>query len=208
MRAKEIKAGQRFNRWTVLSEGQRRAAHRTFRCKCSCGTVKRINLNALLQGTSKSCGCLLKEVVTKHGHAKNGKVSSVYKIWTLMRRRCRDKNDGSYHNYGGRGIRVCERWNSFETFLADVGPRPSRAHSLDRYPNNNGNYEPGNVRWATNEQQRANTRATIWERVVMLLAGEAAGIVAKMVAEHKQDHEIAQHIARVFKPQEITLCKA
>lgn len=78
-----------------------------------------------------------------------------YAAWGNMKNRCLYKSYRSYHRYGGRGIRVCDRWrHSFENFLADVGPRPSPQHSLDRYPNNDGNYEPGNVRWATRAEQQ------------------------------------------------------
>ena len=80
-----------------------------------------------------------------------------YSVWVSMRSRCQTSNP----YYGGRGIVVCERWrNSFADFLADMGPRPSAAHSIDRYPNNDGNYEPGNCRWATKNQQARNTRRT------------------------------------------------
>jgi hypothetical protein len=76
-----------------------------------------------------------------------------------MRQRCQNPNDPAYAHYGGRGIRVDPRWESFEKFAADVGPAPSNRHSIDRYPNNDGNYEPGNVRWATAQEQALNTRS-------------------------------------------------
>lgn len=80
-----------------------------------------------------------------------------YAAWVNMIQRCENASLRDYHRYGGRGVRVCEQWrNSFEAFLADVGRRPSSGHSLDRYPNPDGNYEPGNVRWATETQQQQN----------------------------------------------------
>jgi hypothetical protein len=82
-----------------------------------------------------------------------------YAIWNSMRERCGNPKHKSFADYGGRGIQVCERWHSFENFITDMGPRPSEQHSLDRYPNNDGNYEPGNCRWATSSEQFNNRRS-------------------------------------------------
>jgi hypothetical protein len=85
-----------------------------------------------------------------------------YNIWVRMRQRCRNPNCDDYEFYGGRGIRICVRWDSFANFYADMGPRPSRKHTLDRWPNNNGDYEPTNCRWGTPKQQSRNTRQTAY----------------------------------------------
>lgn len=90
----------------------------------------------------------------------NGKRRPEYMAWCSMRQRCYDKKNEQYKNYGGRGIAVCHRWMKFENFFADMGERPSPKHSLDRYPNNDGNYEPGNVRWATTLEQSLNKRTS------------------------------------------------
>jgi hypothetical protein len=83
-----------------------------------------------------------------------------YRCWIAMRSRCNNPKDHRYRWYGARGIRVCERWGSFAAFLADVGPRTSPVHTIDRFPDNDGDYEPGNVRWATRSEQQQNTRQT------------------------------------------------
>lgn len=83
-----------------------------------------------------------------------------YNVWKGMRARCERTTNADYPYYGGRGIRVCERWSNFLLFFADVGPRPTSQHTIDRYPNNDGNYEPGNVRWATRREQGRNKRNT------------------------------------------------
>jgi len=95
-----------------------------------------------------------------HWNATHGlRGTPEYRIWSHAKSRCHNPNDAAYQNYGGRGVVMCQEWReSFEAFLAHVGPRPSSAHSIDRYPNNDGNYEPGNVRWATKKEQERNKR--------------------------------------------------
>lgn len=85
-----------------------------------------------------------------------------YRCWYGMKRRCLEINNPVYHNYGGRGVKICDRWlNSFENFLSDMGNAPSLKHSLDRYPNVNGDYEPSNCRWATSVEQNNNKQKTV-----------------------------------------------
>jgi hypothetical protein len=97
---------------------------------------------------------------TTHGATRGG-TDAEYSAWQMMKRRCLNPRSRGYENYGGRGIAVCARWEtSFEAFLADVGRRPSPDHSLDRFPDNDGDYEPGNVRWATSKEQCRNRRLT------------------------------------------------
>lgn len=95
----------------------------------------------------------------KRIHGARG--TPLYNIWCNMRQRCLNPKQPSFHNYGGRGISIDPRWNCFLTFCADVGPRPTESHTLDRYPDMNGNYEPGNVRWATRREQMSNVRYNV-----------------------------------------------
>lgn len=154
-------SGMKFGRLTALSFSHvDRHRKVLWLCICDCGGHKIVMTRSLRSGKTVSCGCFQKESHFKtHGFApRTRERRSEYRIWSLMRDRCRNPNNKRWDDYGGRGIRVCERWNDFTAFLADVGPRPSLAYSLDRYPDNDGNYEPGNVRWATAVQQANNKR--------------------------------------------------
>jgi hypothetical protein len=109
-----------------------------------------------------------------HGHAKNKhgrKRSPEYNAWRAMRQRCEDPNNEDFARYGGRGIKVCDRWRSFPAFLADMGLKPSRQHSLDRFPDNDRGYEPGNCRWATIGEQCRN-RGGLRRNRLMTVRGE------------------------------------
>ena len=128
-------------------------------CRCDCGKESVVAGSSLRTGLTRSCGCFMAEsrkiTATKHG----GVGTQLYTLWMNMRARCLDSSHPAYANYGGRGIKVCNRWQaSFEDFREDVGQPPTPNHSLDRHPNNDGDYEPGNVRWATAAQQGANKR--------------------------------------------------
>lgn len=127
-------------------------------CECDCSNRVIVTAEHLRDGITRSCGCLRKDIQKsiKVTHGKSG--SRVYEAWLGMRRRCNNPSDQAFHHYGGRGIRICERWKSFANFYADMGDPPTQKHSIDRFPDNNGNYEPGNCRWATQKQQMANQR--------------------------------------------------
>lgn len=149
--------GQVFNRWTVLSYhgmkryGKEGRSHQHYwLCRCECGNESIIQIRSVISGTSKQCFECGVGVTGLTGH-------ELYGTWLKMRSRCRNPKDADFHYYGARGIQVCERWDSFAKFLADVGERPTSTHSLDRI-DNNGDYKPGNVRWAAHSEQMRNRR--------------------------------------------------
>lgn len=153
-RARTDIVGQRFGRLVVTgltASGGRRKAEAI----CDCGTHFTTEVHSIVGGRTKSCGCLR----IKHGHAVAGVASPTYNSWAMMHDRCRNPNDERFAHYGGRGIKVCERWSSFPAFLEDMGERPP-GRSIDRI-DTDGNYEPGNCRWATVQEQNLNRRASI-----------------------------------------------
>lgn len=152
--------GQKFGRLTAIGGYDRSTGVTYWDFQCECGTVKSIPARSVKNGAISSCGCLksdvMKESKTSHGMAR----SPVYAVWGSMVSRCTNPNTPQWDDYGGRGIRVCDRWLKFENFLADMGECPS-GMSIDRI-DVNGNYEPGNCRWATPKEQSRNRRNTVF----------------------------------------------
>lgn len=144
--------------------------HGKWLCMCDCGKEISVVTSSLTSGRTKSCGCQSSRHSigarrTTHGESKGRKVTKELKAWTHMKERCYDVNCKEYPRWGGRGIKICDRWmgdNGFENFLYDMGRSPTPKHSIDRYPDNDGDYEPSNCRWGTPKQQKRNQGDTLW----------------------------------------------
>jgi hypothetical protein len=186
--------GQRFGNLIVQSEDQIDNGKSRWICLCDCGQKKSILACHLRSGKIVSCGCYRKQINSDlhrtHGQApKNQKRTRTYTTWASMLMRCNNPNHQFYHQYGGRGIAVCDRWRKFEKFYEDMGDKPID-HSIERI-NVDGNYEPGNCRWANADDQANNRTSTIIVNVngeVMPLstACRIAGIPYKTVLNRKK----------------------
>lgn len=177
--------GSVFGDLTVISMHSKVARQVKMLCLCKCGKEKPIRLSSLISGCSTTCGCW----------RDNRTKTSEYNIWRKVMARCLNPNNDNYHHYGGRGITVCDRWlESFESFLQDMGPRPSHKHSIERV-DVNGNYEPSNCIWADSKTQGRNKRNSVF----MVHNGEKVNIKTYCEDNNLNYNTVFSRIARARK---------
>lgn len=154
--------GERYHRWVAVKRTKSKGPISYWLCKCDCGNYRKLPLYNLRTGASKSCGCYKAEVTAKRNHVHGLTEDPLYSTWKGIKGRCYYKKAHNYPRYGGKGVKMASHWkNSFKKFYSYVhkylGKKPSPKHSIDRI-NPFEDYTPGNLRWATDKMQRANTR--------------------------------------------------
>ena len=183
--------GQRFGRLVAIRRGQPApSGHRQFWCECDCGLVCLLLLGSNLRlGKTQSCGCLRREAIggLKRSHGQSRTVE--YKTWFKTKERCLNPSDRSFEHYGGRGL--MHGFPTFEDFLAELGPRPSKKHSIERIDNEIG-YLPGNVKWGTPKEQNRNKRNS----ALLTWQGETLCITAWAERLGVRSHTLAARLKR------------
>ena len=156
-----VKVGQKFNRWTILSECEKKGDKRCFACKCDCGTISKVRLGTLRKGDSKSCGCLQREFAVELGRSalKHGQSRTrTYQTWSDIKQRCLNPKNTNYLNYGGRGISMCSEWLAFPVFTEWALSNGYKNDLTIERIDNNGDYAPLNCTWIKKSRQIRNQR--------------------------------------------------
>lgn len=197
------KAGEKSGRLTLVRFFERLPTGYRWLAKCDCGNETVLRLGEFRNGKTKSCGCWFRETRATAHRTHGGCGTPEYRIWNHLTQRCNNPSDKTFVHYGARGIRVCKRWGRFETFLADMGQRPSPKHSIDRI-NNDGDYTPSNCRWATRVQQQQNTSRNVYvlvhgDKLVLAEAERRLGICrGGMYTRFFNKKETYQQVANHF----------
>ncbi len=192
----------RFGRLSVHAI-VRRASVLYYCCRCDCGTEKEIAKTSVASGRTKSCGCLEREARLTSSKTHGMSRTATYQTWLSLVRRCTEPSESGYQQYGGRGIKVCERWLKFENFFADMGVRP-RGTSIER-TDNDGDYSPENCRWATTAEQARNTQRTIKltignETLCLTDWAKRAGLkYSTLHAAHRRGEDVVARIKKAIQ---------
>ncbi len=198
--------GRRFGRLEVIERRGCLKGMATWLCKCDCGIDKLVASYYLLNGKTRSCGCLANEHENKFGsHRATHRMtrSKIYRTWASMLSRCNNRNVPGYKNYGARGIKVCDRWLSFDNFYADMGNAP-KDMTLDRI-DNDGGYSPENCRWATRSEQSRNRR--IAKNAKILVIDGKKRLVIDVAAEYGINRStLRSRISRGWTVERIISC--
>lgn len=166
--------------------------------KCRCGNVFHARIVDVKNGNTNSCGCLVKKLCKKNFSTHGLSKTTEYKSWLCIKERCYNETNHKYQKYGNIGIKMCDRWKySFENFYADMGPKPRKGDTVDRYPDKHGNYEPGNCRWATQKQQQGNRDSNVWleaygKRMILADWADLFGVDSSVVSYHLRKKTMEQ----------------
>lgn len=189
--------GRQFGDLSVVRfAGNNKHRNRTWLCKCECGEESVVPTASLMNGNTRSCGC--KANIGDRTRTHGAKGTPEYAAWASLKTRCLNPKSAVYRYYGARGVTIAPEWiDDFAAFLAHVGQRPTPGHSLDRWPNKTGGYEPGNVRWATQEEQQNNRRDSLRIRL-----GGTANLTIKQIATALglSYHEVHRALAPLMSP--------
>ena len=197
--------GRQFGKLKVLEKAYSKALksggyEQFYKCQCECGNITIVRGGNLRNGATASCGCGIKEAATTHGMSK----SAIYRTWGNIKDRCNNPNCKNYFNYGGRGIKICDRWINFENFYEDVSKLPhfgEKGYSLDRI-DNDGDYCPDNVRWATAKEQERNKRNNViveyqGQKMTLSEASEKSGVQAATLRRRMNHGETGEYLFRL-----------
>ena len=189
-------ANQTFGRLQAISVAPQSGRTRKWRCKCACGKTVDVVTNYLVSGHTRSCGCLHGQTTAarnfKHGQTR----TKLHVAWSNMRDRCLNPKNAKYHRYGGRGIKICERWMEFAAFAADMG-EPPKGLTLDRI-DTDGDYTPDNCRWANYVTQNRNR----YDNVKLTARGQTLCITEWERLSGNSRQTISRRIAKGWMPED------